>query len=231
MNKFGFFAFAAAVSVLDFGMSAAPWQNTSRNRPSDLCTFPHSLCIADFICTGTPTSTNDGRSAEFAVDEILWGTAPSTNITIRELITYGGSLPFQLGEKYLVCAFTNNWWDGGWEERDCVDYTLSQCVTETNRPPNNAIFDDYVIMETSRSVIPFRYFNYGGTNYWNQVRTFATNIIDIAKHEGNDDKVRNATISNIDDPVKFLSFPRYIRRQLLLYELFFYDGGQHRARH
>lgn len=233
MNKFGFLAFAAAISLFDSGMLAAPWRNIAINRPHEFCTFPHSLCIADFICTGTPISTNDGRSAEFAVEEILWGTAPSTNITIRELITYGGGgiLPFQLGEKYLVCAFTNNWWAEWRTDRDYVEYTLSQCVTETNRPPSNAVFDDFVIMETGRSVIPFRQINYGGTNYWDLVRTFATNIIDIAKHEGDDEKVRNATMSIIDDPVKFLSFPMHIRGHLRLYEMYFYDGGQHRARH
>ena len=229
MNKASIFALAAAGLGISIVIHAAPLE--IRGRPDELCVFPHSLCISDFICTGTPISTNDGLSAEFAVDEILWGTAPSTNITIRDKIPEGGNLPFQFGERYLVCAFTNDWWS--MLREDCtydIDYILSQCVTETNRPPNNAVFNDYVILEGRLSVIPFSYINYGGTNYWDQVRTFATNIIDIAKHEGDDDKVRNATISIIDDPVKFLCFPKHIRRHLRLYELYFYDGGQHRAR-
>ena len=202
-----------------------------RGRPDELCVFPHLLCISDFICTGAPISTNDGLSVEFAVDEILWGAAQSTNITIREIIPCGGNQPFQLGERYFVCAFTNNWWAGGRENSDYVDYILSQCVTETNRPPNNAVFDEYVLLESRLSVIPFRYINYGGTNYWDLVRTFATNIIDIARHEGDYDKVRNTVISLLDDPQKYLRFPIPIRTHLLLYELYFYDGGKRRARH
>ena len=209
-------------------VSAAPMH--VRGRPDELCIFPHSICIADFICTGTPVSTNDGHSAELAVEEILWGAAPSTNITIRQLIPVGGNLYFKYGEKYLVCAFTNNWWSMSREDGFDVDYTLSQCVTATNRPPNNAVFEDYVLMEDDRSVIPFSAINEGGTNYWDVVRTFATNIINIAKREGDDDKVRQAVVSIIDDPQEYLKFPIRIRRHFLLYEWFFYDGGKRRLR-
>ena len=116
------------------------------------------------------------------------------------------------------------------EDRFYVYYTLSQCVTETNRPPNNAVFEDYVLMEDDRSVIPFSAINEGGTNYWDVVRTFATNIINIAKREGDDDKVRQAVVSIIDDPQEYLKFPIRIQRQFLLYEWFFYDGGKRRLR-
>ena len=77
------FFFACVMMILCHGVHATPWRNTGR--PDELSIFPHSLCNSDFICTGTPTSTNDGHSAEFAVDEILWGSSPSTNITIRYL--------------------------------------------------------------------------------------------------------------------------------------------------
>jgi len=37
--------------------------------------FPHLVGIADFIFTGTPVATNGDVSAEFIVDEVLWGKA------------------------------------------------------------------------------------------------------------------------------------------------------------
>jgi hypothetical protein len=132
---------------------------------------------------------------------------------------------FQLGERYLVCAFTNNWWAVGPEDYFYyTEYILSQCVTETNRPPTNAVFDKYGVLDNRRGVIPFRHINYGGTNYWDAVRTLATNIIDIAKHEGNDDKVRNKVLSILADPQKCNQLPMPIVRQLLLYKSCFYDS-------
>ena len=68
------FIFAFVTMVLCCVVRDAPWRNTGR--PDELSIFPHSLCNSDFICTGTPTSTNDGHSAEIAVDEILWGSSP-----------------------------------------------------------------------------------------------------------------------------------------------------------
>ena len=66
---------------------------------------------------------------------------------------------------------------------------------ETNRPPNNAVLDAYVLIENKQSAIPFANINYGSTNYWDTVRTFTTNIIDAAKHKGDDDWVRNKVLS------------------------------------
>ncbi len=86
---------AVAALVLVFGIQAAPLAII--RRPDELCIFPHSLCISDFIGTGTPTSTNDGHSIEFAVDEVLWGEAPSTNITVRERMPNGVVLHYRLG--------------------------------------------------------------------------------------------------------------------------------------
>lgn len=214
--------FACIVAVSGFIIQAAPLVSTGRF--DELSVFPHSLCISDFIFTGMPTSTNDGSSAEFAVDEILWGSAPSTNVTIRYFIPPDDRYKFQLGERYLVCAFTNDWWSVGREMYHYyTSFTLSQCVSETNHPPNNAVFDDYVVLDNSRSSIPFKYINYGGTNYWDAVRTLSTNIIDIAKHDGDDDKVRSLVLNILNDPQIERRFPMPIIRHLLLYKLFFYD--------
>ena len=218
---------------------AAPLRYTSR--PDELALFPHSLCNSDFICTGTPTSTNDGNSAEFAVDEILWGAAPSTNVTMQYFVTPEERYKFQLGERYLVCAFTNDWWsvrrpnpsfeftNDWWSVRRTnpsfeEGYVLSQCVTETNRPPNNAIFEKFVVLDNRRGAIPFKHINYGGTNYWDKVRTFATNIIYIAKHEGDDDKVRSIVLSILADRQKREQFPAPIVRNFILYKFFFCEG-------
>ncbi len=106
-----------------------------------------------------------------------------------------------------------------------IEYTLSQCVVETNRPKNNAVFDGFVLMENLRSAIPFQSFIDGGTSHWDAVRTLATNIIDVAKHEGDDDKVRSMVLAILDDPQKFRKLPVYIRRQLIIYKMIFHDRG------
>lgn len=202
---------------------ATPLRYTSR--PDELSLFPHSLCISDFIFTGTATTTNDGRTAEFAVDEILWGVASSTNVIIRKRLPLGENLEFQIGEKYLVCAFTNDWWSMRREERTFdVGNILSKCVIETNRPSNNSVFDDYVILDNRRSAIPFTFINYEGTNYWDTVRTLATNIIDIAKHQGDDDKVRNIVLSILANPQKCAQFPAPLVRIFSLYKMYFCKG-------
>lgn len=218
------FALTVTLILTRLGSQAFPLVCT--DRPDELTIFPHSLCIADFICTGTPISTNGGYSAEFAVDEILWGSAPSTNVTIRRDVPLGEGLGLQFGERYLVCAFTNDWWSMGPEDYFYyAEYTLSKCVTETNRPPNSAVFDDYVLIENKQSAIPFSDINYGGTNYWDAVRTLTTNIIDVAKHKGDDDWVRNKVLSILADPQKRGQLPLPIIRQLVLYKMFFYDRG------
>ncbi len=48
-----------------------------------LCLTPHQVGISDLICTGQVLSTNDGHSAEIAVNEVVWGSVVSSNITIR----------------------------------------------------------------------------------------------------------------------------------------------------
>ena len=226
--KYNISALTVAGVLFCLGSQAVPLVCTER--PDELTIFPHSLCIADFICTGTPMSTNDGYSASFAVDEILWGAAPTTNVTVRSYVPMGDGLGFQLGERYLVCAFTNDWWSAGPEEYfNYVEYTLSKCVMETNRPPNKAVFDAYVLIENRQSAIPFSYINYRGTNHWDAVRTFSTNIIDIAKHKGDDDWVRNEVLSILADPQKRKQFPAPIVRQFILYKMFFYDRGMRLA--
>ena len=222
------FAWTAAFILFCLGSQATPLVCTGR--PDELTIFPHSLCIADFICTGVPTSTNGGYSTEFAVDEILWGAASSTNVTIRSDVPLGDGLGLQPGERYLICAFTNDWWSVGPDDYFYyTEYTLSKCVTETNRPPNSAVFDAYVLIENKQSAIPFSYINYGGTNYWDSVRTLTTNIIDVAKHKGDDDWVKNKVLSILADPQKRRQFPEPVVRQMILYKMFFYDRGMRLA--
>lgn len=222
------FFFACAALAICHDTIALPDPFPDNAATDRFSIFPHSLCNSDFICTGTPISTNNESSTEFAVDEILWGTAPSTNVTMRYFFRPEERYRFQLGERYLVCAFTNNWWTGVRDDSFYAEYILSRCVTETNRPPNNAVLDGYYILDDRRSVIPFSQINYGGTNYWDAVRTFATNIIDIAKHKGDDKKVVQLAISILDDPDKSSKFPKRIIRNLAIYELYYYDGGRHR---
>ena len=189
--------------------------------PAELSVFPHLVCIADFIGTGTPVSTNDAFSTVFSVDEVLWGNASETNITIRHLYPQT-SLDFLPDRKYLVCAFTNNWWSREKEAYDETYYTLSHCITATNRPPDNAVFNDYRVMDNKRCAIPFTRIEYGGTNYWNAVRTFTTNLIEISKVRGDDEMVKEKVISTIGNSAMFLGFPTFLQRQLLLYQWHFY---------
>ncbi|MBQ6926472.1 MAG: hypothetical protein IJQ73_17695 [Kiritimatiellae bacterium] len=218
MNSRKLFICAAVTMLFNSHATALPFGTSD---PWELCIFPHLVCIADFIGTGTPVSTNDAFSTIFSVDEVLWGNASETNITIKHLYPQT-SLDFLPGRKYLVCAFTNNWWSREDEAYDETYYTLSHCITATNRPPDNAVFNDYRVMDSKRCAIPFTRIEYGGTNYWNAVRTFTTNLIEIAKVRGDDEMVKEKVISTIGNPAMFLGFPTFLQRQLLLYQWHFY---------
>ena len=188
-----------------------------------LCVFPHLVGISDFICSGTAVSTNDGFSADFAVDEILWGNPSSpTNVHIRNLTPQFG-IDFLPGEKYLVFAFTNNWWFGGRESYRQSFVSLSHFLPATNRPPSGACFDDYRIIEKHRCAIPFRLINYGGTNYWGGTRTIITNLIDVGRIQCDEGRVREIIESIIHDENNLRQLPLYVRRQMILYKHFRYD--------
>lgn len=220
MRKYPRIALSAIFMLVSWRVMAIPLSMYTSD-PSELSVFPHLVCIADFIGTGTAVSTNDGLSAVLSVDEVLWGHPADTNMTIRHLYPQT-TLDFQVGAKYLVCAFTNNWWSREEEAYDETYYALSHCITATNRPPGNTVFDDYRIMDTRRSAIPFTRFEQGGTNYWDAARTFTTNLIRIARVGGDDERVKEKVISTIGDPIVFRGLPPFLRRQLLLYQWLFY---------
>ena len=144
--------------------------------------FPHQVAVSDLICTGMVLSTNDGHSAEFAVDEVLWGYAASSNITLRPVFSFD-CLDYLHEGRFLIMAFTNNWWT---QQRDYPlfvpsIYYLHDFISPTSRPPDHAVFEDYRLYSRYGSAIPFDKITVGGTNYWEGTRNFITNFLDIAK--------------------------------------------------
>ena len=202
-------------------VSASPLYATDMSK---LCLFPHLVGIADFICSGTALSTNDGFSAGFAIDEILWGIPPpTTNVTIRNLTQRFG-LNCQPGERYLLCAFTNNWWAGGREGYRQSFLTLSHYLPATNRPSSSIFSDDYRIIDKNRCMIPFRFLDYGGTNYWEGTRTLITNLIDIGRIQCDEGKVRAIVESIVNDVSNSRRLPVFVQKQMILYKNYRYDG-------
>ena len=95
--------FAIGLSFSLGGRTAtAEWDITLHY--SHIAIFPHLAGVADIIFTGTPVATNGYVSAEFAVDDVIWGSAPGTNIIVRDYAPDPHDIPYQLGEKYLVGA-------------------------------------------------------------------------------------------------------------------------------
>ena len=196
-------------------VSASPLYTTDMSK---LCLFPHLVGIADFICSGTTLSTNDGFSADFAIDEILWGIPPpTTNVTIRNLTQRFG-LNCQPGERYLLCAFTNNWWAGGREGYRQSFMTLSHYLPATNNPSSSFFYNDYRIIDKNRCVIPFRFIDYGGTNYWEGTRTLITNLVDVGRIQCDEGRVREIVESIINDKGNSQRLPTYVIRQMILYK-------------
>ena len=181
--------------------------------------FPHQVAVGDLICTGTVLSTNKGWSAEFAVDEILWGYVASSNITIRRV----DRLPleeFHIDERYLVVAFTNNWWGDLRDHafiRNSTRY-LYDFISPTSRPPDQAVFDDHRICIPRDGVISFDYIVENGTNYWEGTRTFITNFLEIAKFQQDERKayewLYNLSHANTNF---YRRLPRKIRSELYVY--------------
>ena len=193
----------------------------------DIAIFPHLVGIADFIFTGTPISTNGNISAQFMVDEVLWGHSSATNITVKDYSMYD-TPPYQLGEKYLVGAFTNDWWMGK-RYFFGVNDVLLRFVPATNPPPSNIFLDDYRIVHRTRSAIPFRLFDYGGTNYWEGTRAFITNLIDVGRVQCDERGVREMIESIVNDRSNSRKLPIFVRRQALLYKMKRYDWEDNRS--
>lgn len=186
--------------------------------------FPHQIGVCDVIFTGPVVSTNDGYSFEVAVDEVLWGCPASTNITLRRV---DASQPtgIKQSQKYLLLAYTNNWWgtEGLWGEE--WSNSLKNYLTPTSRPADHAIFSDYRILDPCGSAISFENFVADGTNYWESTRVFITNMLYVTRilqHE------RACDVFNVDSSNGTFrsSLPHSLRMQLLLYKGLRYDSWQ-----
>ena len=171
--------------------------------------LPHQMAVCDLICTGTITSTNDGFSAAMSVDDMLWGDVASSNIIVRYL---ADSKPtgFKMGGKYLVMAFTNNWWIKTTpydREDDLTLRYLYDYLTPTSRPPSGAVFDDCRII-SDRAIVDFSRFETVETNYWPETRTFITNFINMAKIQHDERKVHGFVYSLFNDHDSSRLLPR-----------------------
>jgi hypothetical protein len=184
--------------------------------------LPHLVGIADVIFTGTPVATNGDASAEFVVDDVVWGCVSATNIIVRDLSPYDNS-PYILGEKCLVGAFTNDWWMGFKNGHYGQDDALLHYVPATNRPPDGRVFNDYVLFCRDSNVIPLSRFVDKGTNYWEGTRTLITNLIDIGRIQCDEGKVREIVESIVNDKSNSRKLPFYVRRLMILYKSDRYD--------
>lgn len=186
--------------------------------------FPHLVGISDIIFTGTPVTTNGAASAEFVVDDVIWGGTSATNITVRDWSPYDNPA-YQLGEKYLVCAFTNDWWSGLKHEDRFFgqDGVLLHYVPATNRPPNGKILEAPLLIARYSSAIPFSYFETGGTNYWEGTLSLITNLIDVGRIQCDEGSVREIVESIINDEGNSRRLPTYVIREMIRYKFHRYD--------
>ncbi len=173
---------------------------------SELSMLPHQAGTCDLIFTGvvidgTIVSNNEECAAEFAVDDVLWGHVNSSTITVRsiswkdlyDLHPFG----YVSGERYLVCAFTNNWWASqSWN--DTYRERLYGYLSVTSTPPGNAVFHGYRTMCPRYTAIPFSKINYKGSNYWPATRALVTNLVEMARIRGDRQAVRDKLTAIIE---------------------------------
>ena len=190
---------------------------------SDIAIFPHLAGVADIIFTGTPVATNGYFSAEFTVDDVIWGSASGTNITVRDYAPDPYDPPYRLGEKYLVGAFTNDWWAERFHYFG-PNRELLHFVPATNRSPTGVFLEHHMLVERSRSAIPFSSFDENGTNYWEGTRSLITNLIDIGRIQCDEGKVREIVESIVHDVSNSRRLPTFVRRQMILYKAWRYDS-------
>lgn len=200
---------------------------------TDLLIFPHQIAIADVICTGTAVTNCNGEVALFSVDECLWGALPSLDIRIR-CADDQDRVIMKSEQRYLVFAFTNNWWSEGSRlgESFCdtsVQY-LSEFLSPTSRPPDNAVFSECRIMNSRRSVFNFNMFESGGTNYWQGTRTFITNFLEISRIQQSETNAFLKIDSILGSKPESERLPPWILRQLLHYNWVRYNNNDHLRR-
>lgn len=184
---------------------------------SQILTLTHQIAVCDLICTGEVIATNDGFNAELAVEELLWGHTATSNIVVRYL---HNDTPVNLekGQKYLVLAYTNNWWHGDpyQTHRTTFEY-LYDYLTPTSRPAGNAVFEECRLLYPRASVMDFRIIDNGKTNYWDGMRTYITNFLQIAKIETDELKAHKYVYSTYNDKDAFRRLPGPIQPDLFLY--------------
>ena len=192
----------------------------------ELSLLPHQAGICDIIFTGTAmdgtiVSNAEECAADFLVDEVLWGHHNSTSITVRslpqELTSHAYPFAFVSGERYLVCAFTNNWWAD--ESQDDTYYQrLCNYLSVTSSPPGNAVFDGYRTMLPRFTAIPFGKINCDGSNYWPRTRTLVTNLVEMARIRRDEQAVKGLVLSLIDAGQRNSGLPPLIWNQLWRYK-------------
>ena len=197
----------------------------------ELSRLPHQTGICDLIFTGTVVdgtivSNNEDCAADFVVDDVLWGHVNSSNITIRSVsredTIYGIQFGFVPNERYLVCAFTNNWWanqssDDTYYERLCRYLSITSC------PPGHAVFDGYRTMLPPFTTIPFSNINHNGSNYWPRTRALVTNLVNIARIRNDEQQMRHTITNLIGVGWAKSGLPPYIWNQLWMYKSDRYD--------
>ena len=196
------FLFSAAIFLFaNNGMAT----DVDSNAIVEISLLPHQTGICDLIFTGTvidgtTVSNNEETAARFAVDDVLWGQVNSSNITVRSISRkYMFTMhPFGYvsGERYLVCAFTNNWWANQSMNDTFYERLWAGYLSVTSAPPGNAVFDGYRTMYPRYTAIPFSQINYNGSNYWPVTRTLVTNLVNITRVQG-DRQLMLQTITNI----------------------------------
>ena len=191
--------------------------------------FAHQVAVSDLICTGMVVSTNDGRSAEFVVDEVLWGQVATSNITIRRVEEWqdwenpSNSDFFSKLGRHLLLAYTNNWWTGRSVHALSV-INLYDYITPTSRPPDHAVFDDYRVLDIWNGLVSFDdWIIVGGTNYWEGTRTFITNFNDIARIQHDELKAYEWFYNFPCNTNMLKILPSRVKRRLLSYKYFRYD--------
>ncbi len=196
--------------------------------PLDMLTIsllPHQAGICDLICAGTVLSTNGEDAAQFAVDDILWGHVNASNINVRSIYPMDG-FEFTPNERYLVCAFTNNWWANDNPQASVVgEERLLTYLCATSRPPEGMVFDGYRTMYPRYTVIPFNQINYNGSNYWAATRAFVTNLVDIARIRGDGELMRQTITNLVETRGANSGLSPLVLRHLWLYK-FFRDDWQ-----
>ncbi len=185
--------------------------------------LPHQIAVCDFICAGTVLSTNDGYSASLAVQEVVWGQTPTSNILVR-CVDPAEPTGFLLNNKYLVAAYTNNWWPKGTKTHNHFDYVDETILatfdynTPTSHPPDNAVFEDFRILSDWASTLNFDTIATGETNLWENTRTFITNFIDLAKIQHDETKVHKLVYDLAEGKKRFASgLPLLFRAYIIKY--------------